>query len=378
VSPLTGQQKKLLIRALVTAYPSYDELDMLLDLELDKSLAEISPLTRLDVVAHRLVREADAHNWVPDLVTAAELRNPGNEQLRSLIATGQLDLFRVLDRILHQPGDGARDLFPQGRVLDGVPLQQLEQVFNAAAGFQDPVSFAEALIENTARVCRIEVISSASTTLGTGTLVGPELILTNHHVLDALLDGPFDPVGVRFRFDFHMRRDGTVNLGKDYSLAAKWKLAASPPSDVDMEAAPTRLPAADELDYVLVRLGGRPGEDMMPWGKRRGWFDLLRPPPKVRRGLPLLILQHPAGQPAKLSIDPEGVRDLNDNGTRLTYNVNTLGGSSGSPCLTWDLKLVALHHAGSADFSAGRNEGIPITAIVRHLRDAGLEAVLGG
>jgi hypothetical protein len=153
--------------------------------------------------------------------------------------------------------------------------------------------------------------------------------------------------GVRFRFDFHIRADGTVCHGTDHGLAANWGLGSSPPSDVDTQPDPDALPGADELDYALVRLDGHPGEQEMPWREPRGWVD-LGGAAQARPRLPLLILQHPAGQPVKMALDSVGVREVNGNGTRLTYGVNTDAGSSGSPCFTFDLALVAVHHAGVA------------------------------
>ena len=78
-------------------------------------------------------------------------------------------------------------------------------------------------------------------------------------------------------------------------------------------------------------------------------------------------VQHPAGDPVQLAIEMDGVIAINENGTRVRYRTNTLGGSSGSPCFDLDLDLVALHHAGDPNFQAGHrpdyNEGVPIVPI---------------
>jgi len=79
-----------------------------------------------------------------------------------------------------------------------------------------------------------------------------------------------------------------------------------------------------------------------------------------------------------LAIDSRGVLDLNPNRTRVRYEVNTLHGSSGAPCLTFDLELAALHHSGSRDRVVKRNEGIPIATIAAHLQAGGHAADLGG
>ena len=76
---------------------------------------------------------------------------------------------------------------------------------------------------------------------------------------------------------------------------------------------------------------GRAGR--MPGAPDRGWIRLG---PACLDGFdagnPLLILQHPSGEPLKVAF---GQSDgLNANGTRLRHKVNTKLGSSGSPCLT--------------------------------------------
>jgi hypothetical protein len=136
-----------------------------------------------------------------------------------------------------------------------------------------------------------------------------------------------------------------------------------------MPAPGPALPGPHELDYALVRLSAQPGLGAVPGRDRRGWLDLTAEPPALHPGVPLLILQHPATHPLKLA-HSGGVLAVNGNGTRVTHTVNTLRGASGSPCFTPDLRLAALHHAGEPEFSAGRNEGVPIGAVARHLRSA--------
>ena len=86
--------------------------------------------------------------------------------------------------------------------------------------------------------------------------------------------------------------------------------------------------------------------------------------------------RHPEGNPLKLAIDTDGVLAVNANGTRVRYGVNALGGSSGAPCLTFDLQLAAVHHSGSKDRTVKRIEGVPVSAIAAHLREGGQAALL--
>jgi Effector-associated domain 1/Trypsin-like peptidase domain len=379
VAPLTGPQKAQLIAALSAAYPDYLSLAFMFGTELERNLPEYAAPGPLPMVLFQVIGHAEAQGWTDQLVTGAELGNPGNPQLRQLLASGLLDHAMAVRRALAEPTGAVQDLLPQAGILgDGVG-GALEHVVKIAVGFQDLVPYATRLLELASRVCCIGVVTATGVrSSGTGFLVGPDLVLTNHHVLRDAIACPDVPSGVQCIFDYHIRADSTTDFGTRVGLASKWLEAASPPSDVDTLSDPVGPPGSDQLDYALIKLAGEPGLALMPDGRRRGWLDVLAAPPAVTIGLPLLIVQHPEEHPLKLALDTDGVLGVNANHTRLTYGVNTLGGSSGSPCFTFNLELVALHHAGSRAFAVKRNEGIPIAAVAKHLRDGGHAVKLGG
>jgi hypothetical protein len=191
-----------------------------------------------------------------------------------------------------------------------------------------------------------------------------------------------------FRFDYKRLSDSIVNQGTVFSLApTDWLVDASPPSAVDSKLEPKPgVPKPDELDYAIVRLQGSPGSK--PVGDKpdkqdapRGWIPVDKPA-AVQPGSPMLILQHPDGAPLKLALDMSGVLGLNANNTRVKYNVNTEGGSSGSPCFSAEWNLVALHHSGDPNFDPDHkpdyNEGIPIDAILQLLAARGKRDQIGG
>ena len=89
-------------------------------------------------------------------------------------------------------------------------------------------------------------------------------------------------------------------------------------------------------------------------------------------------MQHPNALPLKLALATNGVEQLNQNSTRVTYRTNTEPGSSGSPVFDQNWNLVALHHWGdSAWFPSPHNEGIPVAAIKNYLEANHLYAKLG-
>ena len=375
---LTAAQRNLLIDALVVAFPSYDELDLMLDTTLGRRLPDHAPQGALPIVVHKLVRSAESQGWTAELVTGAALRNPGNPRLRRLIDGGQLDTGSAVRAALGDASGAVQELLPQAGILGGGVAAELEHVVRVADAFQNVVVFATRLLEVAARVCWVELLTEAGRSSGTGFLVGPDLVLTNHHVLAEVIDGRTTPAAVHCVFDYHIRADGTPDRGVAFGLAEEWFVAARPASAVDTQPDPTGAPAPDELDYALVRLAGRPGAVALPGGRPRGWLDLRGAPPALQEGTPLLIVQHPDGHPQKLAIDTDGVLGVNANRTRFRYGVNTLDGSSGSPCLTFGLNLLGLHHSGTKDRRVRRNESVPIAAIVADLRVRGADAVLPG
>jgi endonuclease G len=116
-------------------------------------------------------------------------------------------------------------------------------------------------------------------------------------------------------------------------------------------------------------------------GTHPGYLTLA--PRIVVEGARVNILQHPDGDPLKVVLTQNYVVHRTD--TRLQYVADTMEGSSGSPVFNHKWEVVGLHHSGKPyppdDLGAlankawkGRfrvNEGIPIRAILEHLRTTG-------
>ncbi len=81
---LSGDQRRELQEALINAFPDKVSLEQMLALELDKNLDEIAGGTNLREVVFRLIRVAEANNWVEDLIDASRKSNPGNSRLEAI------------------------------------------------------------------------------------------------------------------------------------------------------------------------------------------------------------------------------------------------------------------------------------------------------
>lgn len=229
--------------------------------------------------------------------------------------------------------------------------------------------WVERLTQIERQVCRIE---QGERGLGTGFLVGPEVVLTNWHVVEgAIKSGTLERVACRF--DYLRLADTSRQPGVAIPLHADGCLDARPYAPSEATATPSSPePEASELDYALLRLG-------QPDTSGRGWVSLPTEPVKLDTGSPILIVQHPDGGPMKLALDTDAVLGRNSNGTRIRYATNTDPGSSGSPCFTMDWDLAALHHFGDPAWQApSYNQGVPAELIRHSIAQRGHGIWLGG
>lgn len=221
-------------------------------------------------------------------------------------------------------------------------------------------------------VCSIQ---TGGNPLGTGFLVGPDTVLTNYHVVERIID----PAGqfikpVSCVFDYLKLPDGAVQLGTPFPVVQCLEWSAYGPAEIT-NSINDPMPTEDELDYALLRLDQQVGQMEPPGGvlKRRGWIDLWdtpwdsHPPPAegafiLARDGRVIVIQHPLGAPQVYAAR----RFIGENAlhTRMRYEWMTAPGSSGSPCLTEEYKLFALHHLGDATWNAvPASQGVPIKLI---------------
>ena len=150
---------------------------------------------------------------------------------------------------------------------------------------------------------RIEFNGNAK---GTGFLVGPDLVLTNYHVMQGPIANKFAADRVACRFDYKVLADGSRSEGAVVRLhSADWRVDDSPYSQAEAEDQPDReLSSLDQLDYAVLRLERSVGNEAIgnnrefPAAPPRGWIK-LNGQPALEQGMPLLIA-HPDGSPLKL------------------------------------------------------------------------------
>jgi hypothetical protein len=347
---VSGTVKEQLSKALLDAFRLPRELDRMALYVLDVRLGEIAQGPRRNE-AFDLIEWAESEGRLADLVRGAYLRKPGNPLLRRF----HEEFFSLVE---------SQALHPQ-----------LEKIVVDSNPFHDVVWWRAQQEAHELRLCRIE---TGNKPMGTGFLVAPNVVLTNHHVVRDVIEGALPPEKVRLRFDFKRKADGiSLTAGRLYSLAKEWLIDASPADSVDCEPEPkSRVPNPENLDHALLRVEGEPGLEVVGEGPR-GVIPIPQVPYAFTPGTALVILQHPDKEPLQMAFDTEAILRVNGNGTRVTYRTNTLRGSSGSPCFNTRWELVALHHGGEPGTRATYNEGIPISTLRAHLEKKGLLPLLG-
>lgn len=207
-------------------------------------------------------------------------------------------------------------------------------------------------------VARIRIRDAAGELLGYGTgfLVAPRVLLTNHHVAFA---DPADP-----------RRFAAGSLAEfGFELGAAGAPARSATFRIER-----LLAAGESLDFafVLVAPQSLDGRDDLA---RFGQLPLIRSTGKVVKGEWVSIIQHPNGDLKQVALRENELVSVGDD--FLTYLTDTAPGSSGAPVFNDSWQVIALHHSAvpSQDGNGWvANEGVRISRIVAALaarREAG-------
>jgi V8-like Glu-specific endopeptidase len=361
---LTGEQFEQFHAAITSAFLTYESLRrpfrFATGFNLNTIVAQSAPLN--DQVP-QMIEWADANGKVVDLIRALRrpppTGNPGNSDLAAFAEAylgDDKNLEKVVDEVIQRNPDAFADaadwrvkLRKIVEVLAGEPksLQDLLEklVKRNPSVFNDPAAWRQAMVRAESVVCRIE--SPEGAPVGTGFLVGPDLVLTNQHVRE---QAKFDkrPADARFRFGYRVREDLTTDGGTTHELAKSWLVHHS-----DVE----------NLDYALVRLAAKAGDEPIGTYKNppaRAWLSVGANQPVVHQSL--YVIQHPKGDLLKVA---EGMLKVNANGW-MDYDVNTDKGSSGSPVLDNRWELVGLH---SREGAGDVNRGVSIVAIRDNLPD---------
>ncbi len=257
---------------------------------------------------------------------------------------------------------------------DSAPAQSLAQLAQERIiGSSDlfDINYLELAIAVGRSVARIEIGNGQAT----GFLVGPGLLMTNHHVLE----NEADASRALAEFDYQDNASGELLVRQDYKLLPNQFFLTDP-----------------ILDFTIVGVADKSlrNRELSAYP----WVKLIADLGKIEKGEDVNIIQHPRGGLKQIAFRrnevieiPDGQKDF------LYYTTDTEPGSSGSPCFNDQWELIALHHSGVPKLNEQKqilridnqvwrknidpqsliqwvgNEGARVSAIVAALRAAALK-----
>jgi endonuclease G, mitochondrial len=184
---------------------------------------------------------------------------------------------------------------------------------------------------------------------GTGSMISPQLMLTNHHVFDTAQSA------------------ATSHVEFDYQDGIDGKLLDVTTFGFD----PDRFFLADEgLDFAIVAVRAA-AEELSPFGFNR----LIESEGKALLGEFVTIVQHPRGEKKQVALRENRIVDGGQH--FVHYSADTEPGSSGSPVFNDQWEVLALHHASvrapeHPEFGNVLNEGVRVSAILNVVKESQL------
>jgi hypothetical protein len=321
---IDGAQRKILRATVRSIFTTPDRIDSFLQ---DNNLGSLQDYAAGDALYDDQLR---------DLIQ--ELRARGRLDhfvglLRSSDYRANVDLLALNDRLGLVADAASEEKRP--RVLD-VNLESAVR----GTGFADLYAWTTNLVQLGRAICQIRYPVLQGILTGTGFLISSNVVLTNHHVVSALLDGDADPENVEIAFE-----DPTPDGG---SVLATCRLAKN-----DWHV----YSSSGDLDFAAIRLADNPA-DQRTGTKSRQWVDSSTATTVGTPGSIVFVLQHPRGEPLKQSV---GLLQQAPLPQQVCYDADTDEGSSGSLVVNDRLQPIALHRAGGR----GKNYGVPLNLIHR-------------
>jgi V8-like Glu-specific endopeptidase len=249
-----------------------------------------------------------------------------------------------------EPGTGSPDGLskPDGAAWRG--FNGNEKLVVAGSNTLLQIAFLSTGLVRSRSICRLLVTyESGQQSYGTGSLIEPDLVLTNHHVLYDWEHGTRPATAAEASFGYE--------VGTDAELVT-----------VDCDA--TTIDGDREQDWAVVRVSASSAP--VPAGTPT---LSLRGAAAPRKDDYVFIIQHPDGGPKMIGLSHNLVRYVD--GNVVQYWTDTKAGSSGSPVFNSRWQVVGLHHrwieAPAEDGVGYRNQGRRIEPVIAGLTDHGYQ-----
>ena len=223
---------------------------------------------------------------------------------------------------------------------------ELQKFWKPEPDLQD-VGFLIRAIKRAQSVCRIQFENSSR--VGTGFVIGKNLVLTNHHVMvddPSVEDIQEEAKSASLHFGKVTAESGEEAKGQEFRLHSEKPVLKS------------SLPK--KLDYALLQ-----SESSLQF------HDEIQPLPlnpiNPAKGESLNILQLPAGEALQLALSGDGIVEVIPEKGLVQYSTRAISGSSGAPCFDDNWQVTALHHAQQSKAFGVVREGILINNILEEI-----------
>jgi V8-like Glu-specific endopeptidase len=318
-------------------YRERDIEELVLTAGLNPGMVDFTGRARLTWLS--VLDRARAEERVAELLAAVRaLRPPLGPRLDEL--TGPTPAL--------EPGTGAPDQLtePDGAGWQGFGAERL-----VVAGSDTllGIAFLSTGLARARSICRVKAVYSPGRSgFGTGALIGPDLLLTNHHVLYDWDRGERAASAVEAWFGYE---DDETGVSRQHTV-------------VRCDAA--TITGERGHDWAVVRTA-----TAVPAGTP---VLSLRGADAPRKDDYVFIIQHPDGGPKMIGLSHNLVRSVT--GDVLQYWTDTKTGSSGAPVFNSRWQVVGLHHrwveAPAGDDVEYRNQGRRIGRVIEGIERHGL------
>jgi endonuclease G len=219
------------------------------------------------------------------------------------------------DVIIEQASDyitrKTRGSVSQEEVVSEARLNVARVAVEAVQGLSDMVS-SRFLYEGAGKARTVGRISRSAgpEAIGTGFMISPNLMMTNHHVLEDAEEAK----GCYIEFDYYYSKDNTRVKSEIFELRPDGFYHSNP-----------------EYDYAIVMVDAisDQGKELSNYGWNSLGVGKVETDPADR----LNIIQHPRGEHQQISIRKNFVVDIENEDIYVDYVTDTDYGSSGSPCI---------------------------------------------
>lgn len=345
---------------------SIDDFRDFLAETLGKGLADLHAGGTRPNIYNSVITKAYQKGWLEELIKQSIQARPHRPEFASISAKYGLNGL----------GPSLYTNLPISNKQFDNPIAHFESIIRGEETYVDFTDFISGLNALQTKICRIDTTNAAGN--GTGFLVSENLVLTNYHVMEKVINDQVNSNDVRLVFDHRKSPDDKLKMKPTIHklIQSNWKRAHSSYSESDKPNV-SGDPSSDELDYCLLQVQNSPANDSI--GKSsysgadsRGYIEITSDHNAGKAGHPVVIAQHPEGRELRMAIGNH--LGFNQPQNRTKYDADTKRGSSGSPVFNVDLKVIALHHKGddNADEMAQTgeaNQGIPIHLIAKHIQD---------